>query len=77
MSLPLAQYSPRGIAAFVPSMTIVLTIDGLYGSWTTPDSQQEYMDWTRWLRMRAKRQKLTLSFCLVRLQPQDYGSIGE
>lgn len=44
-----------------PLDDIVLRIGGLYGSWTTSDSQQEYMDWIRWLRMRAKRRGLTLS----------------
>jgi hypothetical protein len=44
-----------------PLDDIVLRIGGLCGSWTTSDSQQEYMDWIRWLRIRAKRQNLTLS----------------
>ena len=44
-----------------PIDEIILRAGGLCGSWTASTSRQEYMDWIRWLRMRAKRQRLTLS----------------
>lgn len=44
-----------------PIDEIILKAAGLFGSWTASTSRQEYMDWIRWLRMRAKRRGLTLS----------------